>query len=106
IYALVTTNETDSFPEPAQLAAFVEEIVPDILTKKPVNKIRIWPAGCSSGEEPYSNAMLLEEAGFYNQAAFEIFASDINQQVLAKARKGHYRESAFRATSPALREQY
>ena len=106
IYDLVTTNETYFFREPAQLAAFVEEIVPDILTKKPVKKIRIWSAGCSSGEEPYSIAMLLEEAGFYNQAAFEIFASDINQQVLAKARKGHYRESAFRATSPALRDKY
>src|SRR5438874_10612671 len=103
---LVTTNETYFFREPAQLAAFVEEIVPDILTKKPVKKIRIWSAGCSSGEEPYSIAMLLEEAGFYNQAAFEIFASDINQQVLAKARRGHYRESAFRATETPLRDKY
>jgi len=106
IYDLVTTNETYFFREPAQLAAFIEEIVPDILAKKPVKKIRIWSAGCSSGEEPYSIAMLLEEAGFYAHGAFEIFASDINQQVLAKARKGHYRESAFRATSAALREKY
>ena len=106
IYDLVTTNETYFFREPAQLAAFVEEIVPDILAKKPVKKIRIWSAGCSSGEEPYSIAMLLEEAGFYSHGAFEIFASDINQQVLAKARKGHYRESAFRATTPALKEKY
>jgi len=106
IYDLVTTNETYFFREPAQLAAFIEEIVPDLLSKKPVKKVRIWSAGCSSGEEPYSIAMLLEESGYYHHAAFEIFASDINQQVLAKARKGHYRESAFRATSPALREKY
>jgi chemotaxis protein methyltransferase CheR len=50
--------------------------------------------------------MLLSEAGHYNNATFEIFASDINQQVLAKARKGQYRESAFRATTPELRERY
>jgi chemotaxis protein methyltransferase CheR len=106
IYDLVTTNETYFFREPAQLQAFTEEIVPDLLSRKAVKKIRIWSAGCSSGEEPYSIAMLLQEAGWYDHAAFEIFASDINQQVLAKARKGNYRESAFRATSPALRDKY
>ena len=106
IFDLVTTNETYFFREPAQLQAFTEEIVPDLLSRKSVKKIRIWSAGCSSGEEPYSIAMLLEEAGWYEHAAFEIFASDINQQVLAKARKGLYRENAFRATQPLLREKY
>jgi chemotaxis protein methyltransferase CheR len=102
----VTTNETYFFREPAQLQAFIEEIVPDLMARKSVKKIRIWSAGCSSGEEAYSIAMLLEESGWYDHAAFEIFASDINQQVLAKARKGHYRENAFRATQPTLREKY
>jgi chemotaxis protein methyltransferase CheR len=106
IFDLVTTNETYFFREPAQLQAFIEEIVPDLMARKPVKKIRIWSAGCSSGEEAYSIAMLLEEAGWYEHAAFEIFASDINQQVLAKARKGSYRENAFRATQPLLREKY
>ena len=106
IYDLVTTNETYFFREPAQLAAFTEEIIPDILARKSVRKIRIWSAGCSSGEEPYSIAMLLQESGLYSGATFEIFASDINQAVLAKARRGHYRENAFRATDPALRQKY
>jgi len=106
IYDLVTTNETYFFREPAQLAAFTEEIVPDLLSRKSVRKIRIWSAGCSSGEEPYTIAMLLEEAGLYTHTVFEIFASDINQSVLAKARRGHYRENAFRATDPAVRERY
>jgi chemotaxis protein methyltransferase CheR len=105
IYDLVTTNETYFFREPAQLAAFIEEIVPDILSQKSVKKIRIWSAGCSSGEEPYSIAILLQEAGYYDRAAFEIFASDINQAVLAKARKGQYRENAFRATDVAIRDR-
>ncbi len=106
IFDLVTTNETYFFREPAQLQAFIEEIVPDVLSRKTVKKVRIWSAGCSSGEEPYSLAMLLQEAGWYEHAAFEIFASDINQQVLQKARKGIYRESAFRATEPKLRDRY
>jgi chemotaxis protein methyltransferase CheR len=106
IYDLVTTNETYFFREPAQLSAFIEEIVPEILARKAVKKLRIWSAGCSSGEEPYSLAILLHEAGLYEKAAFEIFASDINQQVLARARKGLYRESAFRATDARLRDKY
>ena len=106
IYDLVTTNETYFFREPAQLAAFTEEIIPDLLTRKSIRKVRIWSAGCSSGEEPYSIAMLLQEAGLYAHAVFEIFASDINQAVLAKARRGQYRENAFRATDPAVRDRY
>lgn len=106
IFDLVTTNETYFFREPAQLHAFVEEIVPELLAEKQVKKIRIWSAGCSSGEEPYTIAMLLAESGHFEQASFEIFASDINQQVLTKARKGLYRDNAFRATSPELRERY
>jgi chemotaxis protein methyltransferase CheR len=106
IFDLVTTNETYFFREPAQLQAFIEEVIPDILSRKSVKKVRIWSAGCSSGEEPYSIAMLLDDAGWYEHAAFEIFASDINQQVLQKARKGQYRENAFRATEPKLRAKY
>lgn len=106
IFDLVTTNETYFLREPAQLAAFTEEIVPEILSRKAVKKVRIWSAGCSSGEEPYSIAIMLTEAGMYQEATFEIFASDINQNVLAKARKGHYRENAFRSTDATTRDKY
>ncbi|HVT43707.1 MAG TPA: protein-glutamate O-methyltransferase CheR [Thermoanaerobaculia bacterium] len=106
IFDLVTTNETYFFREPAQLDAFILEIVPELVRRKEKGKIRIWSAGCSSGEEPYTIAMLLSEQGYYDRANFEIFASDINQQVLARARKGQYRENAFRATPPAVREKY
>jgi len=106
IYDLITTNETYFFREPAQLSAFIEEIVPEILARKSSRKIRIWSAGCSSGEEPYSIAMLLDEHRLFDKATFEIFASDLNQTVLARARKGHYRESSFRATPPQTRDRY
>ena len=105
IYDLITTNETYFFRESSQLVAFVEEIVPDLLSRKNVKKIRVWSAGCSSGEEPYSVAMMLSESGYYEHAAFEIFASDISQQALARARNGVYRDSAFRATDSQMREK-
>src|SRR6266705_3182634 len=92
IYDLVTTKETYFFREPAQLAAFVDEIVPDILSRKSVRKIRVWSAGCASGEEPYSLAILLQESRTYDRATIEIFASDISSEVLVRARKGRYRE--------------
>ncbi|HEY8130817.1 MAG TPA: protein-glutamate O-methyltransferase CheR, partial [Thermoanaerobaculia bacterium] len=106
IYDLVTTKETYFFREPAQLTAFVEEIVPDVLSRKTVRKIRVWSAGCSTGEEPYSIAMQLQESRYFDRAEFEIFASDLSQQVLVRARKGQYRETAFRATDPTLRDKY
>src|SRR5215210_5084540 len=68
IFDLVTTNETYFFREPAQLQAFIEEIVPDLMSRKALKKIRIWSAGSSSGEEAYSIAMLLEESGWYDHA--------------------------------------
>src|SRR3954447_23581864 len=106
IYDLITTNETYFFREPAQLSAFVEEIVPEILLRKSVKKVRIWSAGCSSGEEAYSIAMLLDERRLFDKGTFEIFGSDLNQQVLARARKGQYRENSFRATPPQTRDRY
>lgn len=106
IFDLITTNETYFFREPAQLTAFAEEIVPELLGRKAVKKLRIWSAGCASGEEPYSIAILLQENGWFKQASIEVFGSDLNQQVLARARRGVYRENSFRATSQILREKY
>ncbi|HUP44385.1 MAG TPA: protein-glutamate O-methyltransferase CheR [Thermoanaerobaculia bacterium] len=106
IFDLITTNETYFFREPAQLAAFTDEIIPELLGRRSLERVRIWSAGCSSGEEPYTIAMLLHEKGWFDNASFEIFGSDLNQQVLQRARRGTYRENAFRATPLELREKY
>ena len=106
IYDVVTTKETYFFREISQMTAFVEEIVPDLLARKSTPRIRVWSAGCSTGEEPYSIAMLLQEARMFDRASFDIFASDISQQVLVRARKGQYREASFRVTDPNVRDKY
>ncbi|HEY6842793.1 MAG TPA: protein-glutamate O-methyltransferase CheR [Thermoanaerobaculia bacterium] len=106
IFDLVTTKETYFFREASQLSAFTQEIVPDILSRKGVKKIRVWSAGCSTGEEPYSIAIALQEARLFERVDFDIFASDISQQALVRARRGQYREAAFRATDPNIRDRY
>lgn len=105
VFDLVTTNETYFFRELQQLKAFSEEILPELLERNRGEPVRIWSAGCSSGEEPYTIAMLLDMKGLGPDRA-EIFASDINQEVLARAREGIYRPNSFRATETDIRDAY
>ncbi len=106
----LTTNETYFFRERRQLDALIHEIIPDLqLHKRSVgarSPIHIWSAGCSSGEEPYSVAMLALEAGYRPGVDFRVYASDISKSMLKKCRQGIYREASFRETEPMLREKY
>lgn len=96
---ILTVNETYFFREMNQLKAFSDEISEEILlANKTSKKLRIWSAGCSSGEEPYTLAMLLmEKGGRFRDFDIEILGSDINRRVLQTARKGLYRKNSFRA---------
>jgi chemotaxis protein methyltransferase CheR len=105
----LTTNETYFFRESAQLRAFSHEILPELRESLPDRRksLRIWSAGCSTGEEPYTIAILLLESGdWWRDWQIEILGSDINQRVLHTARKGVYKKSAHRATSPAMLAKY
>ncbi len=98
---LLTTNETYFFREGYQLKAFTDEIVPEIVNRKKEKTLRIWSAGCSTGEEPYTIAILLLELmgkGLLKGWNIEILGSDISQRVLGVARKGVYGPSSFRET--------
>lgn len=99
IVDILTVNETYFFREMNQLKAFSDEISEEILlANKTSKKLRIWSAGCSSGEEPYTLAMLLmEKGGRFRDFDIEILGSDINRRVLQTARKGLYRKNSFRA---------
>jgi chemotaxis protein methyltransferase CheR len=101
IMDVLTTNETYFFREEFQLKAFAGEILPELKTlkeKKGDRTLRIWSAGCSTGEEPYTIAMLILEAGCFQGWKVEIVGTDISQRVLQHARKGMYGKSSFRTT--------
>jgi chemotaxis protein methyltransferase CheR len=104
----LTTNETYFFRESPQLRAFSEEILPELRETLADRKVlRIWSAGCSTGEEPYTIAILLFESGdWWRDWQVEILGSDINQRVLHTARKGVYKKSAHRVTSPEMLAKY
>ena len=105
----VTTNETYFFREERQLKAFKEEILPELHAAKLSRgdrTLRIWSAGCSSGEEPYTLAMLIFDSKLFQDWNVDIFASDINRRVLQIARKGVYGKSSFRVTEKADRDRY
>jgi len=101
---LVTTHETYFFREKRQLKCFVEEIVPLLVQERrtdPHRVLRIWSAGCSTGEEPYSIAMLLRGLPALAGWQLFIFASDISSRALQVARQGIYGPSSFRDMEPA-----
>ena len=107
IIDILTVNETYFFREQNQLAAFSEEIVPELKEKnKDKKKIDIWSAGCSTGEEPYTIAMLMLENKGFEQWDINIVGSDISKRVLRVAREGVYRKNSFRATSQYFIKNY
>lgn len=82
---LLTTNETHFFREPKHFD-FLRQYLSTL--HKPGRTFKVWSAACSSGEEPYSIAMILDEVLGNNP--WEVYASDLSTIVLEKARKGHY----------------
>ena len=107
IMDILTTNETYFFREAFQLKAFTDEILPELMRLKEKEKtLRIWSAGCSTGEEPYTIAMLMLELGCFAGWRIEIVGSDISQRVVQHARKGIYGKSSFRATEERYRLRY
>jgi chemotaxis protein methyltransferase CheR len=105
----LTTNETYFFRELGQLRALMTEIIPELRLQRAERSgapVSIWSAGCSSGEEPYSIAILALEAGLVPGRDIRVYASDISHRMLRRARQGVYREVSFRETEPSLREKY
>ena len=104
---LLTIHETYFFREEKQLTAFKEEILPELADRKQKERLlRIWSAGCSTGEEPYTISMLIKEQDAFKGWDVEIFGSDISQRVLQSARRGIYQRSAFRSTDPRYMANY
>jgi len=91
---LITIAETGFFRHPEQFEAFKNHLLPKLIEKNKESgekTLKIWSAGCSSGEEPYSIAMILATLkNDLKDFSIKIYATDINQDLLKKAKKGIY----------------
>ncbi len=104
---LLTTKETYLFRQEYQLRAFRDELLP-VLHKLDAarRRLTVWSAGCSTGEEAYSIAILIRESGIFEGWDVRVIGSDLSRSALATARRGVYRPTSFRATDPERRHQW
>jgi chemotaxis protein methyltransferase CheR len=97
----LTTNETYFFREDYQLWALRDQILPEIRQRKAESqgrrRLSIWSAGCSTGEEVYTIAMIIEGSGLFEGWDVRVFGNDIARNVLQTARRAVYGPSSFRA---------
>lgn len=92
---LVTINETYFFREKNQIVYMIRNAIPELI-KKGKKSFKIWSAACSTGEEPYSIAILLKEFSLLSKYNFEITATDVDTDVLEKAKSGIYKKTSIR----------
>ncbi len=107
---VVTTNKTEFFRERASLDRFVGLALPNLLREGKVggtNRLRVWSAGCSTGEEAYSLAICLAESPLGRvERGYTILGTDISSRVLETARLAIYDQEATRPIPPDLRRKY
>lgn len=105
---VVTTNKTDFFREAKHFDFLRETALPEMATRNQGEHTALfWSAGCSTGEEPYTLAMVLSEyAQTHPGFRFRILASDIATTVLKKAAMGVYNEDVLDPVAPLLRRRY
>ena len=111
---LVTITETCFFRDASQFRLLREHIIPSLISARRAQRdaprhIRIWSAGCSSGEESYSVAITLQEMGVYQaypDLTIEIIGTDINNNALERARRGAYTARAVRHVDGRLLDRY
>lgn len=111
LFINMTTNETSFFRNNVQLDIFRDKVLTKLIQEqraKGEKKINIWSAGCSSGEEPYTIAIILLDLlkGEINDWNIKITANDLSLAMLNIARKGVYSEYALRTTPPEIIEKY
>ncbi|MDR1947493.1 MAG: protein-glutamate O-methyltransferase CheR [Desulfovibrio sp.] len=111
LFEVITTNETSFWRNPPQLQVFQDKVLTaelDKLRRAGRKKLRIWSAGCSTGEEPYTLAIILYEVLKSEIGAWDIkiTANDLSESVLAAARKGVYASYALRTTPQDIIDRY
>lgn len=105
----LTTNFTYFQREEMHYEYMVREAIPSILTASPFKtNLKIWSAGCSTGDEAYTAAVYLSEMSFLNPRvkSFTIHATDISDNVLAQAKEGVYASESLKNVSAPLKKRY
>ena len=99
---VVTTNKTDFFREAGHFDLLVQKAIPDVMARNESGRqLLVWSAACSSGEEPYTLAMVLNDYGLAHPGfRFRVLATDISTTVLAKAKLGVYSHEVVRPVPP------
>ena len=111
LFEVVTTNETSFYRNPPQLQVFQDVVLKETiegLRKNNQKKLRIWSAGCSTGEEPYTLAIIIHEVLRQDVLTWDIkiTANDLSEAVLASARRGIYSEYTLRTTPKDIIAKY
>jgi chemotaxis protein methyltransferase CheR len=102
----VTTNKTDFFREPLHFDVLLETVLPEF-AENCQRMIRCWSAACSTGAEPYTLAMLLDEfAGQHRGMDYQVIATDLDTEVLSTAIKGIYPQEMVEPVPDHLRRRY
>src|SRR5436853_1403678 len=109
LFDTILINVTSFFRDPQAWEYLGKEIIPQILAdKKPIDSVRVWSAGCATGEEAYTLAMLLAEhlgtSGFRQRV--KIYATDLDEDALAVARQGSYDGKTVQDVPEALLKKY
>src|SRR6185369_4765822 len=102
----VTVQETFFWREIDQIHALVDILVPEWAARGYGEPLRIWSAGCATGEEPLTIAMALSEAGWFDRIQIEIYGSDASFVAIEKAQRGVYSEGRMGGVSPESRSKY
>jgi chemotaxis protein methyltransferase CheR len=106
-FDLLTTGETYFFRQEYQLRAFQHELLPQIVKANAKTKrLAVWSAGCSTGEEVYTIAMLIEQSKLFADWDVRVIGSDLCKNRVSFARQGVYRGAAFRSLNADLRREY
>jgi chemotaxis protein methyltransferase CheR len=104
---LLTTNETYFFREDYQLRSFKSELLPQLAASARTRKrLSIWSAGCSTGEEVYTIAIVLKQSGLFAGWDVRVYGSDLSKRCVATARKGIYGPASFRATPDEVKREF
>ncbi len=105
---VVSTNKTDFFREPNHFDFLTQNVLPSFMQNRLASRqLKVWSAGCSSGEEPYTMAIVLHQfAGSNPSFDYSIVGTDLSTQILDKALQAVYKEERVASIPPDIKKKY